>query len=672
MPTRTQACLSIRRVLLLAVLPVAACSAAAQAFVQPPPATPPAVEPPNADVRGYTPISFDVDAAAVRGLRAIETGVELFDRASGQALRRFEPGRTATCWAHLSGDRWYVAFEGGEVLEVDFESQRTREGAQFDGDVLWFSIKMVGLQPTIHSAIAEHTVEGVGRLTLLYTTDAETYGCSAVSLGDDLSSVYPDEHGRVWLLPEPGSRVRRLRYVAAASGALASVEVPRLGEQVGRNFGGVVTIPDGPVLVWGPPESGFGPAIGWAAELVPPMFDDGAWQEVETFDNRQLPFAATGENEMRFKLRRGQVTLAYDTELELLVLSENGREEGWVAQPTMEAWVREREWYLFFLFDPAESIIEITPGSRDVQRFDPDPSLPDGWADAHMHRLLGEPKLRAGRLDPERRTDALLEASLSIDVRIGGHGFDREFHVSAGCDSAWVLGLTNGIIVAYDRMGGKFKPIAEVFGIPIDIKMREREGRRQMWVDYWPILGQDDSLHRAVFAYRRAPGGEAWHEISDAPTVDRRPHIWTDRRVAELWPLPGRGGSVQWQDLATRERLRTIERADGLDLAGLLEMPDGRVVGYGTDRQRGNDAPVLVDVVRGRKGILWHRDFGFYAHNAAMPTQSITHAVYIPETRRVLMIAGDTVWSTNRWFSDWREEGPIVRADEDEAGVDEQ
>ena len=158
---------------------------------------------------------------------------------------------------------------------------------------------------------------------------------------------------------------------------------------------------------------------------------------------------------------------------------------------------------------------------------------------------------------------------------------------------------------------------------------------------------------------------------SDDAIVDERPWVWTDRRTVSLLDAGDGFTTALWTDLLTDTERQTLDADDGFDLIGLLDMTDGRVIGYGTDRQADNDLPVLVDVTRGRKGIVWHRAYGFYAEQSPLPETGFTHAAYIPEARRVLLVADGKVWSCDRWLGDWRQELPALPegwGEEDAAG----
>ncbi len=590
-----------------------------------------------------------------RALRAVPGGVELYVPESDTRLRQYLRDTPATAWAHVRGDRWWVAYQGGEVLEVDFEAQTATPVARFGGDVYWFDLEHDGLETRIRLAIADHSLEGVGSFRMLYGPDPHARGAATV-LGGEFGRVFVDEYRRVWLLPKPGDGLQQLQYVDIGSGRVVPLDVPDLDRRGQKRYGGVLPIPDGPLLVWGFHAGGGGSQVSWAAELAPP-FVDTAWSEVATFRSRGLPVVREPDARLVSKIERGEVTLRYDETLGMVWFLDDSIDTGWRALPSMGAWVREEDWPALFIRGH-DSLPEVLRGSRaDRLQTDDFAGMPEGWPDDFLDPLHSEPAQSAGRLDPEREEDPLLAAMLR-DVRGLLSVVDTPNAVIAvGADGLWV-GLGSGKIATLDPDTGRYKEVGSVFGIPSSIECREHDGEAFVEVVFWPFMASDSRPRETVF--RQQPGLGLWRSGPEHAIEDPRPDIWSDRRVARLWQHGQGWTAVEWEDMATADQVRTIDREDEFKIVGLIELPDGRVIGYGSDLRADSPGPVLVDVVRGRDGILWSRSVGHLCEQSPLPEGGITRAAYIPQARRLLLVADDTVWSTGLGFRDWRQELPAM------------
>lgn len=345
----------------IGLLSLGACVGLGQPDTPPgaPDAPPPTVHedaPPPPPAPGFVPIGEAApheDPTDHRALRHTDGGVELYTQQTGQPLRSYLPGRAATAWAHATADRWLVALQGGDVVEVNFATQAVHDIATFDGDVYWLSVDQTPALPVLRMAIADHTVEGVGTFPLLYTIDLETGALRAESIDQRFDAVYEDDFGRAWMLPMPGTEVSVLRYIASESGQVRSIIAPPRVLSGARYFGGMLQVPDGPLLAWGFSENRRGEYIDWVAELTPPMFDDEAWQDAETFESVGLGWRRQTRRELANQIHNGTITLTYDAIRELLIFRDRSVEKAWVARPEMSQWVDEDNWrFLFLREDP--------------------------------------------------------------------------------------------------------------------------------------------------------------------------------------------------------------------------------------------------------------------------------------------------------------------------------
>ena len=204
----------------------------------------PVAAPPDASpVLEFTPVPQGppgTHAVDLRELRHAEGGVELFDRVTGATLRSYLPGRPATAWAHATADRWLVALKGGEVVEVNFATESVHDIATFGGDVHWLRVDQERAVPVLRMAIADHTIPGVGAFSMLYTIDPNEHNTSVRSIDVPFDSIYEDEWGRLWLLPQPGQRLSELHWLELDTLEVSSIEIELQRAYGWRRFGGVL------------------------------------------------------------------------------------------------------------------------------------------------------------------------------------------------------------------------------------------------------------------------------------------------------------------------------------------------------------------------------------------------------------------------------------------------
>jgi len=589
------------------------------------------------------------------GLRAIHGGVELFDPETGRALRQFLSDRPATAWCHARDAQWFVALAGGEVLNVDFQSRETERVAKFDGDVYWLHDDGDLAWPRIDRAIAEHHIEGVGQARLLYHLSGDPNITRVESIDSSFDSVHEDGWGRLWLLPSCGGRMTSLSYIDIDAGTPHRISVPPMPNGDERVFGGVVEAPGERLFIWGQRRIGAEMKIEYMAELIPPVFDDGVWAELDAFDNFRL------ENRFsRERLLEGELTVVYDTEKSSFRLIDAMDDESWVLPDGENRWVKElffdnaQQWVgpalPFFGRYANVSAMSSIEGETDW-RDGPAPPLPEDWPEGYVDRLHHSPENRAERIADDEPTDLL--AGLFLGDLIADEA--QRVQVCSACDTEWILGLDTGQIVYFDDVSGKFQLLTEVEGTPLAISIRRGNQwmRKTLVILYRPNDSQDDAF---CWQMMTSLSHDRWcgdaQESREANAGPERAWPAPTARRLELRQADDGNTELVWTQHPNGREL--IDRAVP-QLNGLFVLPDNSVIGYGSTGT--GNLPIMVRIENDTVDVFWWPVLPWFGECSPRPEGEITHARYIPEAGRILLIADDQLWSTGPWLIDWRPEG---------------